>query len=95
MDNKPSRLSTASSNDDGSGTALTLAPLAPPSETPDAGPVEPPNPSRLPLGVTNELDGASELASTNPLDEIAAIGLPLEFDGASVNVAPLPMTSDV
>lgn len=76
---------------EGSGTALTLAPPAPPSET-DGAELAPPAPSKLPLVARNELDGASELAKTNPV--APAIGLPSEADGASVNVEPAPITSD-
>lgn len=78
----------------GSGTALTPAPPIPPSDAAGAalgaalGAA--PRPSRLPL-VICELDGVNEPASANP----DAIGLPSAAEGASVNVAPLPMISAV
>ncbi len=55
-----------------------------------------PAPSKLPLLASSELAGVSEPASTKLLpDPRPAIGLPSAADAANVNVARLPITSEV
>src|SRR5436305_14093684 len=76
---------------DGSGTALMLALLTPPPSETDEDELAEPALSKLPPDATNELDGINEPASA----KLLAIGLPLESDGASVNVEPAPITSEV